>query len=71
MAVGVANKLTIESLGTFQADVSRGHADAVHLDDIRRQRAAEALINASAQMAASQPRPRMTTRMKALPKAAT
>jgi hypothetical protein len=61
MAVGVANKLTIESLGTFQADVSRGHADAVQLDDIRRQRTAEALINASAQMAASQPRPRMMT----------
>jgi hypothetical protein len=36
MAAGVANKLTIESIGKFQADVSRGHADAVLIADMQR-----------------------------------
>lgn len=58
--VGVANKLAIESAGKFQVDVSRGHADAVRVEEAQRQRAAEALLQASAQVAASQPRPRMT-----------
>jgi hypothetical protein len=58
-SVGLANKLAIESNGKFQVDVSRGHADAVRIEEAQRQRAAEALLQASSQIAASQPR--MTT----------
>jgi hypothetical protein len=54
MVVSTANKLTIESHGKFQAEDARGHADAVLLSDIRRQQAAEALLQASAQISASQ-----------------
>jgi hypothetical protein len=61
IAVGAANKLTIESIGKFQTDVSRGHADAVRIEDAQRQRAAEAMLQTSAQILASQPRPQMTT----------
>jgi hypothetical protein len=62
IAVGVANKLTIESIGKAQAEGARAHADAALLADIRRQQAAEALLQASAQIAASQPpRPSVTT----------
>lgn len=57
--VGVANKLSIESSGKFQLDASRGHADAVRVEEAQRQRAAEALMQAGAQVAASQPK--MTT----------
>jgi hypothetical protein len=31
--VGLANKLSIESRGKFQIDVSKGHADAVRLEE--------------------------------------
>ena len=54
--VGLANRLAIESNGKFLDDVSRGHADAVRSEEIQRQQAAEALLQASA---ASQPRPGM------------
>lgn len=57
--VGVANKLSIESTGKLQVDTSKGQAAAVRVDEAQRQRAAEALLQASAQIAASQPR--MTT----------
>jgi hypothetical protein len=56
LPVGIANKLAIESQGRFQADVSRGHADAVRVEEIQRQQAAQAMLQASAQIAASQPR---------------
>jgi hypothetical protein len=59
LPVGMANRLSIENQGKFQTDVSRGHADAVRVEEAQRQRAAEALIQASAQISASQPR--MTT----------
>jgi hypothetical protein len=59
--VGVANKLVIESNGKFQADVSQGHAEAVRFEEIQRQQAAQAMLQASAVMAAAQPRPTMTT----------
>jgi hypothetical protein len=51
--------MAIESQGKFQADVSRGHADAVQVAEVQRQQAAEAMMRAGAQLAASQPR--MTT----------
>jgi hypothetical protein len=59
ISAGLANKLYIESTGKLQVDLSKGHADAVRADEIRQQQAAEALLQASAQMAAAQPR--MTT----------
>jgi hypothetical protein len=58
--VGLANKLSIESRGKFQVDVSKGHADAVRQEEAQRQLAAEALLQASAQIA-SQSQPHMTT----------
>jgi hypothetical protein len=42
--VGIANRLLIESYGKFQADISRGRADAVRVEEAQRQRAAEALL---------------------------
>jgi hypothetical protein len=59
LPVGLANKLSIESRGQFQTDVSKGHADAVRVDEARQQRAAEMMLQAGAQMQAAQPR--MTT----------
>lgn len=61
LPVGTANKLAIESQGKFQADASRGHADAVQVAEVQRQQAAEAMMQAGGQLAASQPRPHMTT----------
>ena len=58
--VGLANKLSIESRGKFQVDVSKGHANAVRLEEVQRQRAAEAMLQASTQFA-SQSQPHMTT----------
>jgi hypothetical protein len=54
--VGLANKLSIEGAGKFQTDVSKGHADAVRVEEAQQQRAAEAMMQAGAQLAASQPR---------------
>jgi hypothetical protein len=61
LPVGLANKLTIESNGKFQADVSRRHADAVPVDEAQQQQAAEALMQASAQITAPQPQSRLTS----------
>ena len=60
LPVGLANKLTIESNGKFQADVLRGHPDAVPVDDVQQQQAAEALVQASAQTPAPEPQSRLT-----------
>jgi len=43
-SVGLANKLSIESAGKFEVDVSKGHANAVRIEEARRQRAAEAML---------------------------
>jgi hypothetical protein len=48
LPIGLANKLTIESNGKFQADVSRSHPDAIPIDEALQQQAAEALLQASA-----------------------
>jgi hypothetical protein len=56
ISVGLANKLSIESAGKFQTDASKGHADAVRVEEAQQQRAAEAMMQAGAQLAASQPR---------------
>jgi hypothetical protein len=58
--VGLANKLTIESNGKFQADVSRRHPDAVPIDEAQQQQAAEALVQASAQITAPEPQSKLT-----------
>jgi hypothetical protein len=50
----VANQLSIESVGKFQVDVSKGHADVVRIDEIQRQQAAEAMARAGKEMLASQ-----------------
>lgn len=60
ISVGLANRLTIESAGKFQVDVSRAHADAVRIEEAQRQRAAEVMLQTSAQILASQPRTRTT-----------
>jgi hypothetical protein len=52
LPIGLANKLTIESNGKFQADLSRRHPDAVPVDEVQQQRAAEALMQTSAQITA-------------------
>jgi hypothetical protein len=61
LSVGIANKLAIESNGKFQTDVSRGHAQAVAIDQERAQRASEAMMQASAQILAAQSQNRVTT----------
>ena len=61
LPVGLANKLTIESNGKFQADVSRRQPDAVPVDEVQQQQAAEALIQTSAQITAPQPQSRLTS----------
>jgi hypothetical protein len=61
ITVGLANKLSIDIVGKFQTDVSKGHAEAVREDDARRQAAAQTMLQASAQILASQSRPQLTT----------
>jgi hypothetical protein len=56
--VGLANKLTIESIGRFQTEVSKGHAEAVRVEDAQRQRAAEVMLQSGAQILASHSRDR-------------
>jgi hypothetical protein len=58
--VGLANKLTIESNGKFQADVLRRHPDAIPAEEAQQQQAAEALVQASAQITAPVPQSRLT-----------
>jgi hypothetical protein len=60
LPVGLANKLTIESNGKFQADLSRRHPAAVPVDEVQQQQAAEALLQASAQITAPEPQSRLT-----------
>jgi hypothetical protein len=48
MPVGLANKLSIESNGQFQAAVSKDHADAIGAEEAQQQRAAQAMLQASA-----------------------
>ncbi len=60
LPVGLANKLTIESNGKFQADGSRRHADAVPVDEVQLQQAAEALMQTSAQITAPEADSRLT-----------
>jgi hypothetical protein len=61
LPIGLANKLTIESNGKFQADVSRSHPDAVPVDEIRQQQSAEALMQASAQITAPEPQSKLAS----------
>jgi hypothetical protein len=56
LTVGLANKLAIESRGKFQAEVLKERADAIRPEEVQQQRAAEAMLQTSTQMAASQPR---------------
>jgi hypothetical protein len=59
VSVGLANKLTIESDGRFQADVLRSHPDAISRDEAQQQQAAEALLQTSAQTTALEPDSRL------------
>jgi hypothetical protein len=61
ISVGLANRLSIESNGRFQTDVSRGHAQAVAVDEERQQRASEAMLQAGTQILAAQSQSRVTT----------
>jgi hypothetical protein len=61
VSIGLANKLTIESDGKFQVDVLRNHPDAVPVDEVRQQQAAEALMQASAQITAPEPQSKLTS----------
>jgi hypothetical protein len=59
--VGIANRLSIESQGKFQTEVSSGHAQAVAVDEARQQRASEAMLQAGTQILAAQSQNRVTT----------
>jgi hypothetical protein len=59
--VGLANRLSIESHGKFQTDLSRGHAQAVAVDEAQRQRASEAMLQAGTQILAAQSQSHVTT----------
>jgi len=59
--IGLANKLSIESNGKFQADLSRSHPDAIPVDEAQQQQADEALKQASAQITAPEPQSRLTS----------
>jgi hypothetical protein len=60
LPIGLANKLTIESNGKFQADLSRRHLDAVPVDEAQQQQAAEALLQAGAQTTAPDSQSRLS-----------
>ena len=51
--VGPANRLFIETRGHFQTEVSRGHANAVAIEEERQQRASEAKLQASSAVLAN------------------
>jgi hypothetical protein len=51
--VGLANRLFIETRGHFQTEVSRGHANAVAIEEERQQRASEAMLQASSTILAN------------------
>ncbi len=61
ISVGLANKLAIESNGKLQTDLSSGNADAVQIEEVRRQQVAQAMLQTSAQVLASEPRSQVTT----------
>jgi hypothetical protein len=56
LPVGVANKLNIESTDQFQTEAARGQADETRLQQVQGERRTEAAMQASAAMAANQPR---------------
>jgi hypothetical protein len=60
LPIGLANKLTIESNGKFQADLSRRHPDAVPVNEAQQQQAAEALLQDGAQITAPNPQSRVS-----------
>jgi hypothetical protein len=59
LPVGVANKLSIESLNQFQVEQSQGQANETRFQQVQAEHAAEAAMAANATIAANQPR--MTT----------
>lgn len=67
LPVGLANKLSIESDRRLQAElaggpiIDGGHIPGVRTDQAKREQAAEAVLQESAQIAASQPTPRLPT----------
>jgi len=52
----MANRLTIESRGKFQAEALRGHPEAVRPEEVQQQKTAEAMLQATPHIAATQPR---------------
>jgi len=60
LPVGLANRLSVESNGKLQADLSGGRPDAVYGEEAKQQRAAEAMLLASTQMAAYMPKANAT-----------
>jgi len=68
LPVGLANKLSIESDRKLQDDLSSGHViadggrvEGVRIEQAKREQSADALLEQSNQIAASQPGPRMPT----------
>ncbi len=68
LPVGLANKLSIESDRKLQLDLANGHivdgsghVEGIRTDQAQRERNAEAVLEQSNQIAASQPAPRMPT----------
>lgn len=59
--VGLANRLIIENRGKYQVDLARAHAEAVSIEEARRQQAADALIQAGTQMMAAGPNSHVST----------
>ena len=57
LPVGLANRLTIESVGKFQADMLRDHPRAVPRQEIVRQQAAEEMLKEAGPFVAVQPPP--------------
>lgn len=60
LPVGLANRLSIESNGKLQADLSGGQPGAVRGEEAQRQQAAEAMLQASTQIAAYMPKANAT-----------
>jgi len=66
LPVGMANKLTIENDRKLKLDLASGHLDdaqsaGVRADEDQREKAVDAMLAASAQVAAAQPAPRLPT----------
>ena len=59
--VGLANRLIIENRGKYQVDLARAHAEAVSIEEARRQRTSEALIQAGTQMMATSSQSHVST----------